>query len=290
MSTERSRRVTLLVVDDDPMILALLAHWLAPHSEHVQLETAATGTEAIARFEAEGVAAPDLMLLDLGLPDMSGLQVLGAARRVRPGIPAAVLTLSRDVETVVSSMRAGADEYLAKPVDQTELMRVVEKLSNVARLRAADVSSSAESLARDTVFTDIVGDSTPMQLLFEQMARVASRDVTVLVHGESGTGKELVARALHDRSPRRAGPFVAINCAAIPESLQESELFGHESATPVASNRRGVAPSSSTRSGRSPHPSRPPCSARYRSVASFASAGRRRSASMSGSSRRPTAI
>jgi two-component system response regulator HydG len=227
MSPDRKNPPTLLVVDDDPMILALLRHWLKPMSDVVAFRTAATGAEAIEMFESATEAVPDLMLLDLGLPDMDGLQVLGAARRARPGIPTAVLTLSRDVGTVVSSMRAGADEYVAKPVEQGELVRIVEKLAHVARLRATEEYGNVGDLTT-MAFPDIVGESAPMQLLFEQMARVASRDVTVLVHGESGTGKELVARALHDQSPRRAGPFVAINCAAIPESLQESELFGHE--------------------------------------------------------------
>jgi DNA-binding NtrC family response regulator len=117
-------------------------------------------------------------------------------------------------------MRAGATEYLSKPVDRQQLMAALRK--------RAEPTAPASRDAVISPVADIVGNSAGMQMLFRQMQRVASRDVTVLIHGESGTGKELVARALHDASPRRRGPFVAINCAAIAQGLQESELFGHE--------------------------------------------------------------
>jgi len=216
---------TVLVIDDDPLVNELISHWL--ESSGYRVEVSADGEMALTEL---GRVLPDVVVLDLSLPGMGGLEVLVRIRSAMPRTPIVILTGTTDVATVVTAMQRGAYDYLLKPVDRTKLLTTVGNAFERGRLaqRVAELARTSQRDEGALGFSNIVGRSSPMRLLFRQMERVAASDVTVLVRGESGTGKELVARALHDHSVRKKGPFVAINCAAIPESLQESELFGHE--------------------------------------------------------------
>jgi DNA-binding NtrC family response regulator len=212
-------------VDDDPIVCDLVAHWLGRENQRV--ETRESGEAALTSL---GHVQPDVVILDLSMPGLDGLEVLVRIKSAMPRTPIIILTGTTEIATVVTAMQRGAFDYLAKPVARDNLLETVAKaLDHVRRTRRIAELDSGKTAADELDHLDgIVGRSVPMRALFRQIERVAASDVTVLVHGESGTGKELVARALHDRSARHKGPFVALNCAAIPESLQESELFGHE--------------------------------------------------------------
>ncbi len=208
-------------VEDDPTARRLTRVWL----EHAGYRVAEFDSARAVR-EDEG-ELPSAVCVDLGLGDGSGFEVMEHLRTRDPELPAIVVTAQRDVESAVAAMRAGAYDYLTKPVDRERLLlavrRACERRALVARVRRLQ-----NQLSERTVLGAIVGMSPSMQELARQVERVLESDVAVCLSGESGTGKELVARAIHNGGPRRNGPFVAINCAAIPASLQESELFGHE--------------------------------------------------------------
>jgi two-component system response regulator HydG len=169
---------------------------------------------------------PDAVVLDVGLPGIDGFEVLSRWSEVHPDVPVTMLTAHEAVEVVVRAVRMGAFEYLVKPTTPHRLVTTVRNA--VAQRRAVQRVHELESRIEGVSFPGFLGESAPMLRLYGQMHRVSATDVNVLVRGESGSGKELVARGLHATGPRSAGPFVAINCAAVPESLQESELFGHE--------------------------------------------------------------
>src|SRR5262249_45818451 len=168
----------------------------------------------------------DVVLTDLRMSGVDGMQVLEAARR-KGDTEVVVITGHASVESAVDAMRAGAAHYVTKPVNLVELREVLARLVEQQRLRRRNTELEAQ-LDERFGFDRILGRSAPMQAVFRVLRQVAPTDVTVLISGESGTGKELVARAIHQNSRRRHAPFVALNCAALPESLLESELFGHE--------------------------------------------------------------
>lgn len=215
-------RPTVLVVDDDPLVRDLLTHWLT--RAQLRVEGRPDGESALTSL---GEVLPDVVILDLSLPGLAGLEVLVRIKSAMPRTPIIILTGTTDIATVVTAMQGGAFDYLAKPVERDKLLSVVDKAVDHAQ-RTQRLAELDHKNAEEDGLDGIIGRSPSMRALFRQIGRVAASDVTVLVHGESGSGKELVARALHDRSARHKGPFVALNCAAIPESLQESELFGHE--------------------------------------------------------------
>ena len=213
---------SVAIVDDDPVIADLLGGWLQELGYRVSAYH--SGAQALARVGAHTA----VVCLDLNLGDMSGLRVLERLKAAQPDVPVVVVTATNDVETAVSAMRAHAYDYLVKPLEKQRFLaairRGVERKALVGRVRSLE-----NELARKRGNAlPIVGDSPAMREVFHQMSQVRDSDVDVCVLGESGTGKELVARALHNNGRRQGGPFVAINCAAVPESLQESELFGHE--------------------------------------------------------------
>lgn len=217
-----TNRVRVMVVEDDPVFSELLRAWLGAAGHDVAAYP--DGETALAELRAG--PRPDAVCLDLNLPGMSGRQVLDGILEVEPRMPVVMLTSEGGVQHAVEAIKAGAFDYLTKPPAREVLLRTVRDAARHGRLM--------EQLARDGGeeerwgATGIVGESDAMKSLFRQLDRVAQTDITVLVLGESGTGKELVARAVHALSARRSAPLQTINCATIPESLQESALFGHE--------------------------------------------------------------
>ncbi len=210
----------VVLVDDDPDLRALVALWL----NRAGIRTVECGT-AETFLESLETTVPDLVCLDLGLPGMNGRDALDAVCRRHPEIPVLVLTGESSTKSVVDAVRRGAYDYLTKPVQPERLLTSVRR---ALRSSAERVQARVDHLGDETSYAGVIGRSTRMREVFRQVDRVAGRDISVLIRGESGTGKELIARAIHENSRRAGGPFVAINCAAIPESLQDSELFGHE--------------------------------------------------------------
>ncbi|MBI4390789.1 MAG: sigma-54-dependent Fis family transcriptional regulator [candidate division NC10 bacterium] len=223
----------ILVVDDEAPQRELLAGFLA--KQGYEVVPVASGNEALARLQRETF---DLILTDHRMPQMSGLDLLKAAREVNPELPVVVMTAYGSVEQAVAAMKAGAYDYLGKPIDLDDLLHRIGKVRERQQL-LAEVRALRQDLRGRYRLEGIIAESGAMQEVLGVVRRVAPSTATVLIQGESGTGKELVARALHAQSPRASGPFVAVNCAALPETLLESELFGHEKgAFTGASERR----------------------------------------------------
>jgi DNA-binding NtrC family response regulator len=211
----------VLVVDDDADVRTLL--------DRVLTKSGYTAVEAASGVEARdflGRQAFDVVLVDMQLPDTTGLDILRWAREAEVDTEFVVLTGNADVETAVEAMRLGAYHYIAKPWRNAELIEVIGKAAEKKALRREN-SALREVMTRRDGLTQIIGESGEVQDVLSLITRVAASDSPVLVHGESGTGKELVARAIHARSRRASRPFVSVNCGALPDTLLETELFGH---------------------------------------------------------------
>jgi two-component system response regulator HydG len=212
----------VLVVDDEVNARTALAELL--RDEGYAVETAADGFKALGKVAD---FAPDVVLTDLKMPGMDGIQLLGRLHEEDRELPVIMMTAFGEVETAVGAMRAGARDYLAKPVNFAELSVVLARELDQRRLRQ-EARLLRARLAERYSFDNIVGSAAPMQAVFKTVQQIAGSRASVLITGESGTGKELIAAAIHQRSPRAKGPFVKLHCAALAESLLESELFGHE--------------------------------------------------------------
>jgi DNA-binding NtrC family response regulator len=210
----------VLVVEDQAAVRGLVVEVMRDEGHAV--DAVESGEEALRRLERE---LYDVVLLDLALPGLGGMEVLAAGRSLQTDAQFVMMTGHGSVASAVEALRLGAFDYLSKPVDVDELALVVERAFRQTELRRelARLRADAGTGAR----ARIIGRSPPMRRLFELVERVAPTRATVLVTGETGTGKELVARAVHDLSDRARRPFVAVNCSALPETLLESELFGH---------------------------------------------------------------
>lgn len=211
-----SRRI--LIVDDEPSIRKVLSAHLRRFGYEV--ETAEDGAAAIQLLRTEPF---HLVVSDLRMPQVDGMELLGWVQAHQPGLPLILITAHGTVDSAVEALKRGAFDYVSKPFDRDELHGVIQKaLATEAR--------NARRLQEDgpDSFVNIVGTTSAMRDIFKLIEKVAPSPTTVLITGESGTGKELVARALHERSDRRDGPFIQINCGAIPENLFEAELFGYE--------------------------------------------------------------
>jgi two-component system NtrC family response regulator len=212
----------ILVVDDEPAQRELVAGFLRKQSFEVAL--AGDGRDALARFKQD---AFDLVLTDQRIPGLSGLELLEALRAVTPEVAVIVMTAYGTIETAVAAIKAGAADYLTKPLNLDELLHRIRGVRERQRLLSENRELRLALAERHRV-EGIVGESGRMQEVLSLVHRVAGSDATVLIQGESGTGKELIAKAIHYASPRATGPLVTVNCAALPESLLEAELFGHE--------------------------------------------------------------
>lgn len=283
----------LLLIDDDKFVVPTQVRQTFP-AESFALEVATTGAAGLERVRA---AAPDLILLDVGLPDQSGLKVYQGIRAIDARIPVIFITMTKTADLAIEAMKQGAYDYLFKPIDQQRLGTVVrEALEVVRRMRVPVVLSETQESPEEE--GRMVGACKAMLEVYKRIGRVAEQDVTVLITGESGTGKELVARAIYQHSVRANAPFLALNCAAVPENLLESELFGHEkgaSPAPTAgesenSNSATEEPSSSTKSATCRPPFRPRFCASSRSRPSSASEETKPYTPMFASSHPPTAI
>jgi nitrogen regulation protein NR(I) len=209
----------ILLVEDDSAIVTTLRRVLADEGYAVSVETA--GDAGLARAKAE---AFDVVLTDLKLPGLNGLELVRELHAARPRLPILMMTAHGTTDTAIEATQSGAYEYLLKPFEMPEMLKLVEQAVAASRLMSEPVQIGATGQGRDA----IVGASRVMQSIYKEIGRIAAKPVSVLIRGETGTGKELIARAIYQHSDRAHAPFVAINCAAIPETLLESELFGHE--------------------------------------------------------------
>ncbi|HEX9479423.1 MAG TPA: sigma-54 dependent transcriptional regulator [Methylomirabilota bacterium] len=217
-----SSKPTLLIVDDEEDSRAALQTILGTWG--YATEVASEGREAL---EKAAALRPSLVVTDLIMPDMDGLSLLTALQQEMPRVPVIILTGRATVDTAVGAMRQGAYDYLTKPVDLDRLRLLIEKA--LERGRTLDEITILRRRVKDVWgLGRLIGRSAPMQEVHRLIEQAAATPAPVLIHGETGTGKELVARTLHELSARASGPFVAVNCAAMPETLLESEIFGHE--------------------------------------------------------------
>ena len=225
----------LLLIDDDPVLTPQQVRRAFPSPSH-RVDIAVTGTAGLEHLHTRH---PDVILLALHLPDQSGLDVYGKIRQIGVRTPVIFVTMARTADAAIEAMKQGAYDYLFKPLDPDQLRKVGDEALEVARrMQAPAVVAEPEP---DPDATDaILGQSPAMREVYKAIGRVAAQDVPVLITGESGTGKELVARAIYRHGARAASPFLALNCAAIPETLLESELFGHEKGAFTGADRRRI--------------------------------------------------
>ncbi|WP_277345581.1 two-component system response regulator GlrR [Billgrantia bachuensis] len=228
-SGAKSGSAHVLLVDDDASLLRLLGMRL--ESRGYRVTTAESGPEALRRLEAE---RPDIVLSDLRMDEMDGMALFQAIQREVPGLPVIILTAHGSIPDAVNATQQGVFSFLTKPVDRDELFKAIDEA--LAHMPTASGEDS------DAWRASIITRSPELERVLEQARMVASSDVSVLITGPSGSGKELLARAIHDASPRANHPFVAINCGALPEQLLESELFGHAKGafTGAVSDHKGL--------------------------------------------------
>ncbi len=226
-----SRSETVWIVDDDRSIRWVLEKALQQEGMTTQSFDSADGV--LSRLHRQ---QPDVIISDIRMPGSSGLDLLAQIRELYPRLPVIIMTAHSDLDSAVASYQGGAFEYLPKPFDVDEAVSLVKR----ANQHAQEQQNLAEPAAQANT-PEIIGEAPAMQEVFRAIGRLSHSNITVLINGESGTGKELVAHALHRHSPRAASPFIALNMAAIPKDLMESELFGHEKGafTGAANQRRG---------------------------------------------------
>ena len=226
---------TILIVDDEPNVLYSLEKGL--RSETLNVRTAQTASHALELIRRQQA---DVVVLDVRLADMSGLDAFDRIREIDPRLPVIVITAFATTDTAIEATKRGAFEYLLKPIDLHQLRESVAKALALSHLRHVPAVFADEEAADEGAVDRIVGRSPAMQEVYKSIGRVAQLGVPVLITGESGTGKELVARAIYSHSDRSRQPFLALNCAAIPETLLESELFGHERGAFTGADRRRI--------------------------------------------------
>jgi DNA-binding NtrC family response regulator len=218
-----STKPRVLIVDDEPDVVANWARLLG--REDYPCTTATDGERAMALLETEH---PDVVLTDLKMPRVDGMQVLARALELDPDVVVIMITGHGTVESAVEAMRAGAFDYLLKPLPSNEVLRLAVERAAERRRLIEENRRLRQPLAPRAGFDDVIGKSPAMTAVFELVGKAARSEANILIQGESGTGKELIARAIHAQSARAAEVFVPVDCAALPDALLESELFGHE--------------------------------------------------------------
>ncbi len=222
----------VLLIEDDTGLAANLRDVLADEGFKVTLCT--RGDEGLRRATNDEC---DVVLTDLRLPGMGGLELLRQLHAAQPRLPIVLMTAHGTIETAIEATKLGAYDYLQKPFEMPELIGLLHRAADASRLMREPVALAAES---PSAHTALVGASRAMQDVCKEIGRVAAKPVTVLIRGETGTGKELIARAIYQHSARAKAPFIAINCAAVPENLLESELFGHERGAFTGADQRRI--------------------------------------------------
>jgi len=227
---------SVLIIDDEQSMCDML------HTD-LRLRDFAPCCVTSAQQALEAFSRQDfeVVLTDLKMPGIDGIQLCSRLVESRPDVPVVVMTAFGSLESAIAAMRAGAYDFVTKPIEMELLAMILSRAVERRRLQQ-QVHQLSETLKQSARFEELLGESTAMQKLYDQLARVADSEATVLITGESGTGKELVAKALHQRSRRRDKPFVAVNCAALPDTLLESELFGHVKGafTDARAERKGL--------------------------------------------------
>ena len=212
---------TVWIIDDDKSIRWVVEKAL--QKADIITRSFSSGKELLAALQDD---LPDALITDIRMPGMDGLELLGKVQRSHPNLPVIVMTAHSDLESAVSAFHGGAFEYLPKPFDIKEVVNLAQRACIHGRQQQDDAHRASTASTEPT--PEIIGEAPAMQEVFRAIGRLARSHITVLINGESGTGKELVAKALHRHSPRAKNPFIALNMAAIPKDLMESELFGHE--------------------------------------------------------------
>lgn len=232
-----NKPVTALIVDDESELRRSLISIIQAQLPDTRFEfqEAGTGLEALEKVEK---ADFDLVLMDVRMPGMDGLEALQRIKAKDPGTFVVIMTAHSNLQDAVVAIREGAYDYIEKPINPNRLSEIVKK-SLEARQMVSDLAL-ANPIFDDDIDTEFVGRSQKMRQVFDLIHRLCKVETTVLIRGENGTGKELVARAIHYNSPRKSGPFVAVNCGAIPESLMESEFFGHEKGAFTGASERKI--------------------------------------------------
>ncbi|MGD8984031.1 MAG: sigma-54 dependent transcriptional regulator [Desulfobacteraceae bacterium] len=215
-------KMSIMIVDDEEIVRESFLHWFEKTGNRV--DAAASGFEALEKLEKFPF---DVLFVDIKMPGMNGIEVLGKVKEEYPDTFVIIITAYGSIETAVEAMKLGATDYLLKPFKPEQLSLVMEKVAHQRRL-VSEYEYVKGRLEEITRFDNIIGQSPPMQEIFDLIPEVAQSDSSVLLIGETGTGKELVAKAIHAKSRRSHLPFIAINCGAIPDTLLESELFGHQ--------------------------------------------------------------
>jgi DNA-binding NtrC family response regulator len=226
------KAVHILLIEDDTSLAANLCEVL--QEDGFKVTVCHRGDEGLRRA---GKDECDVVLTDLRLPGLGGLDLVKQLHETQPRLPVLLMTAHGTIETAIEATKLGAYDYLQKPFEMPELLRVLQRAVDASRLMREPVAlADAPAESR----TALVGTSRAMQDVCKEIGRVAAKPVTVLIRGETGTGKELIARAIYQHSPRAKTPFIAINCAAIPENLLESELFGHERGAFTGADQRRI--------------------------------------------------
>lgn len=216
------QKMKIMIVDDEMIVRESLLHWFQKNGHTV--ETASSGFEALEKLER---LPSELLLVDIKMPGMDGIELLGKVKEEYPDTIVIIMTAYGSIETAVRAMKMGAVDYLLKPFKPDQLSLVMEKVAYQYKL-ASEYQYLKGQLEKKTRFDNIIGQSPQMEEVFRLIREVAQTDSSILILGETGTGKELVAKAIHAKSKRSRGPFIAINCGAMPDTLLESELFGHQ--------------------------------------------------------------